>query len=285
MRAAALQFDVRAGAVDENLRAVERGLLQAAERGVELVVLPEMWPTSFGIEGDAKDWLATSAQALERVRALSRELGLSIAGSALAPGRDGEAPRNRLTLFVRGERVLLYDKLHLFSPTAEPASFSSGSSEPPTVATPLGRIAGIVCYDLRFALALRAPFQAEAEILLVPAQWPAARATPWRALVCGRAAELQAFVIAANRTGTEVVARRRMELSFAGNSILAGPDGSIRAEGQGQDGLVCADFDLAEVAAMRRAIPVRRDFRGVARRQGIRQDRGEEENTEEGGGP
>ena len=30
-----------------NLTEVERGLREAAQRGVELVVLPEMWPTSF----------------------------------------------------------------------------------------------------------------------------------------------------------------------------------------------------------------------------------------------
>jgi predicted amidohydrolase len=266
MRAAAFQFDVRSGEVAHNLREVERGLQAAAELGIELVVLPEMWPTSFVAEGDPATWVRSSEEALERVRTLSRELGLFVAGSALGPGPAGEPPRNRLTLFARGERVLDYDKLHLFSPTAEPASFSAGDAEPPTVATALGRIAGVVCYDLRFALALRAPFRDTAEILLVPAQWPAARAVPWKALVCGRAAELQAFVIAANRTGTDVIGRRRLELAFGGNSLVAGPDGSLRAEGRGEAGLVWSEFDLSEVSSLRRAVPVRRDARVPPRR-------------------
>jgi omega-amidase len=201
------------------------------------------------------------------VDALARELGLAVAGSTLArspaasPVSSGEPPRNRLTLSVKGERVLAYDKLHLFSPTAEDASFSAGAALPPTVATPLGRIAGVVCYDLRFGPCLRAPFLAEAEILVVPAQWPAPRAPHWRALVLGRAAELQAFVVAANRTGMDKVGRRELELAVPGNSLIAGPDGTARAEGRGEDGLVEAELDLAELRTLRRAVPVRRDER------------------------
>ena len=261
MRAAAFQFDVRRGDVAANLASVERGLARVAQRGVELVVLPEMWPTSFVADGDPHEWQRASDAAVERVGALSRELGLVVAGSAMGAARAGEPPRNRLTVFARGERVLGYDKLHLFSPTAEGESFSAGEALPPTVVLAALKLAGVVCYDLRFGPALRAPFLDEAEILVVPAQWPATRAAHWRALVCGRAAELQAFVVAANRTGTDLVGRRQLELSFAGNSIVAGPDGSVLAEGRGQEGLVEAELDLAAVRELRRAVPVRRDQR------------------------
>src|SRR5262245_37574154 len=169
MRAAALQFDVRRGDVAANLAVVERGLGAAAARGIELVVLPEMWPTSFVADGDPREWQRETDQALARVGELSRELGLVVAGSAFGASA-GCAPRNRLTVFECGERVLAYDKLHLFSPTAEAESFSAGDALAPTVATRLGKLAGVVCYDLRFGVALRAPFRDGAEILVVPAQ-------------------------------------------------------------------------------------------------------------------
>lgn len=263
MRVAAFQFDVLRGEVAANLAAVELALRLAARQGVELVVLPEMWPTSFVAEVDA-GLLAESAAAVERVGALSRELGLVVAGSAFATipaSAQGAAPRNRLTVFARGERVLVYDKAHLFSPTAEDEAFSAGDAPPPTVALGELSLSGCVCYDLRFALGLRAPFLDGAELLVVPAQWPGSRAAPWRALVCGRAAEHQAFVVAANRTGVDLVGRRRLELAFAGNSLLVGPDGSVRAEGRGADGLIVAEIDLAEARELRRQVPVRRDER------------------------
>ena len=263
MRVAAFQFDVRRGEVAANLAVVERGLTLAAERSVELVVLPEMWPTSFVAETDER-LLVASAAAVARVGALSRELGLIVAGSAFGAVTDAAPdalPRNRLTVFARGERVLVYDKAHLFSPTAEFEAFSAGDALPPTVELAEMKLSGCVCYDLRFAAGLRAPFLAEAELLVVPAQWPGARAAQWQAFVCGRAAEHQAFVVAANRTGIDLVGRRRLELEFAGNSLIAGPDGRLLAEGRGQDGLVEAELDLEELWRLRRAVPVRRDER------------------------
>jgi len=264
VRAAAFQFDVRRGDVAANLAAVERGLRAAAADAVELVVLPEMWPTSFVADGDEAGWVRESAAAVERVGELSRELGLVVAGSAFGAGPQGEKPRNRLTVFARGERLLAHDKLHLFSPTAEDETFSAGERPPATVESPLGKLSGCVCYDLRFAVALRAPFLAGAEILVVPAQWPAPRASHFAALVAGRAVEHQAFVVAANRTGTDVVGRRRLELVFPGNSRIVGPDGVVLAEGRGSEGLVAAELDLEVVRRLRRAVPVRRDERPEA---------------------
>lgn len=263
MRVAAFQFDVLRGEVAANLAAVELALALAAEQKVELVVLPEMWPTSFVAEVDER-LLAESDAAVARVGALSRTLGLTVAGSAFATPADaapGTPPRNRLTVFVRGERVLTYDKLHLFSPTAEHEGFSAGDALPPTVALGALKLSGCVCYDLRFGAGLRAPFLAEAELLVVPAQWPGSRATHWRALLCGRAAEHQAFVVAANRTGRERVGRRGLPLEFNGNSLVVGPDGGVRAEGHGEDGLVTAELDFEELHSLRRAVPVRRDER------------------------
>jgi predicted amidohydrolase len=95
----------------------------------------------------------------------------------------------------------------------------------------------------------------------VPAQWPAPRASHWEALVRGRAAELQAFVIGCNRTGRDLVGRRELALDFAGNSIVAGPDGTVLAFGRGESGLVTAELDLDAARALRRAVPVRRDER------------------------
>jgi predicted amidohydrolase len=264
MRVAALQFDVRRGDVAANLERVEAGLREAAARGVTLVALPEMWPTSFVEVGDGTDWLAPTDGALLRVRDLSRELDLVVCGSAFARADGagpGDLPRNRLTVFDRGELVLEYDKVHLFTPTGERESFSAGGAPPPTVLVRGLKLSGAVCYDLRFAPLLQTPWLDEAELLVAPAQWPAGRATHWRALVLGRAVEHQAFVLGANRTGRDLAGRRRLELFFPGNSLLAGPDGVPLAEGVGKDGLVVAELDPEALRRLRREIPVRRDRR------------------------
>ena len=261
MRVAALQLDVRRNAVDANLADVTAGLRQAREQGLDLVVLPEMWPTSFPTsDADLARALAESAQALAAVAELSRSLGIAVAGSAFAPSSGGR-PMNRLHLFEHGALVLEYDKVHLFSPTAEELQFTAGERPPPTVATRLGRISGGVCYDLRFPELWRAPFREQAELLLVPAQWPVPRAAHWRALVIGLAVSNQCFVVACNRTGRDTLGRRALELVFPGNSLVVDPAGTVLAEGRGEPGLVSASVDLALVRELRRQVPLERDRR------------------------
>ena len=263
MRVAALQFDVRRGAVEDNLAEVERGLRRARDEEVELVCLPEMWPTSFVADEDPGAWLGATDDALGRTAELSRELGLVVCGSAYASGGGDERPRNRLHVFERGELVLAHDKVHLFAPTAETEGFSAGDRPPPTVEVRGIRLSGVVCYDLRFSSVLRAPWLAEAELLVVPAQWPEPRDPHWRALVVGRAVEHQAYVLGANRTGRDHVGRRRLELAFPGNSLVAGPHGDVLAEGRGEAGLVSCDLDLDALRRLRRRVPVRRDERSL----------------------
>jgi predicted amidohydrolase len=261
LKVAALQLAPTAGDVAANLRGVEAGLRAAADLGVEIVGLPEMWPTSF-VEVRERDWLPVTRAATARAAELSAELGLVVFGSAFAGPPDAAGRLfNRLTVWDSGRAVLEFDKVHLFTPTGERESFRAGAVPPATVLVRGVRLSGAVCYDLRFGPLWHRPWVEEAELLVVPAQWPTPRASHWRALVLGRAAEHQAFVVAVNRTGTAPLARRGEELSFPGNSIVAGPDGTARAEGSGADGLIVWEVDPEEARALRRAIPVRRDQR------------------------
>lgn len=259
MRVAALQFDVRRDAIAENQAVVRAGLERAAADGISLVLLPELWPGSFP-RGDMEPWLEPNQRAVEELAAWSAELGLVVAGSALAPGAPGEKPRNRMHVHDRGREVIAYDKVHLFSPTGETLSFSAGAEPPPTVETSLGRIGAVICYDLRFGPLTRRCFLDGAEILLCPAQWPVTRQSHWRALVCGRAVENQCFVVAANRTGTELLGKQR-ELEFPGNSLVCDPGGNPLAEGHGEVGLVSAEIDLELARALRKRVPIARDQR------------------------
>ena len=260
MRVAALQFDVQRGEVDHNLVAVRAGLELARAAQVELVVLPEMWSTSFPTpELDLAALVAGAERAEECVARWSQELGLAVAGSGFA--RAPERPTNRLTLFDRGERVFDYDKVHLFSPTAETEVFSAGAEPPPTRATRFGRIGGFVCYDLRFPELTRRCFEDAAELLLIPAQWPDTRAAHFRALAVAAAVLGQCFVVASNRIGREVIGRRELELVFPGNSLIVDPHGNVLAEGRGQEGLTAAEIDLEQARRMRRTVPVARDRR------------------------
>ena len=154
-----------------------------------------------------------------------------------------------------------YDKLHLFSPTAEHLHFSAGAGPLPAVPTSVGVIAPVICYDLRFPAPLRAAFHAGADLCVCCAQWPRPREGHLRALAIGRAVEGLWPLVAANRTGRAEVGRRRMTLEFPGNSLVVSPNGEVLAEGRGEAGLVLAQVDLEAARELRRRVPVARDER------------------------
>lgn len=263
MHVAALQFDVLAGDPDANLAAVERGLIDARARAVELVLLPEMWTVSF-MPGDRLDAGIErgNADAVRQLCRWSDEYGMVLAGSALGPRRGPrDLPTNRLSVFERGATSLEYDKVHLFTPTAETEAFAPGDAPPATVACGGARVSGAICYDLRFPELLRVPFHEGADLLLVCAQWPVPRKQHWDALIAARAIENQCFVLATNRTGSAVIGRRKLQLEFPGNSAVVSPHGAVLAQGIGDAGLISAQIDLTEAQRYRREVPVSRDER------------------------
>jgi omega-amidase len=261
MRAAVFQFAV-SQEPSRNLELVERALAEAAQESAGLVVLPEMWPTSFPREGVGEELYEATERAWRRVAELSAELELCVVGSGL--GRTAGLPANRLRVLDRGVERMTYDKVHLFSPTAEDATFSEGSRPPEVVETSVGRLTGAVCYDLRFPALLEAPWRAGFDLLAVSAQWPIPRIAHWRALVIGRAVERQCFVVACNRTGDELIGRRELPLNFPGASLIVSPHGQVLAEGGEGASLCWADLDLDEARKYRTRIPLHKDERPAA---------------------
>ncbi|MEM1450066.1 MAG: nitrilase-related carbon-nitrogen hydrolase [Planctomycetota bacterium] len=272
MRVATVELDVRTADVDGNLAAARAGVERAAAHGASLVALPEMWPTSF-VPMPRAEVFEESDRAVEAIVALTETHDVTVVGSAYQVVDDPRLPRNRAHVLADGEVRASYDKVHLFSPTAEHVAFSAGSLPPPVV-TLRGtdaKVSPIVCYDLRFPAVARAAFRGGAEILVVVAQWPDARASHWRALAQGRAAESEAFVVACNRVGTDEIGRRKMRLTFSGDAGVYAPSGALvepvaTEEIPAPDGRVATrvtvcEIDLAEVRALRRAVPVAADER------------------------
>lgn len=275
MKVATASFDVRAGEIEGNLEAACAALRAAAAEGASLVVLPEMWPTSFTAEADDGE-LADSATAVESAASLAAELGVAVTGSAYGPrGGSRALPSNRAHVLEGGGVSASYDKVHLFTPTAEHLAFRSGDAPPPVVPFAAGGeralLSPLVCYDLRFPSVARMSFRAGAELVCVSAQWPRQRGAHWGALLAGRAAELCGFVVGCNRAGRDLVGRRKLELLFdRGMSSAYAPDGRrlealVEADldppgaGRAPTSLAVHELDLEEARELRRAIPVHED--------------------------
>jgi len=225
-----LQFAVSPGAPGANLAAVRAGLERLAPQGPGLIVLPELWNTGFAYGELAQLACETSAH-LEFLQEQARQYGIHLAGSMPEQLLTEIGSRIHNTLFVVGPEGLAgrYRKQQLFAPMAEDRHFRPGDT-PQAMATALGLVAGLVCYDLRFPELARLQAGQGAGLLVVSAQWPAVRREHWRSLLIARAIENQIFVAACNRSGVTG------NTEFGGHSLLLGPDGTVLAEaGEGAE--------------------------------------------------
>lgn len=275
MRIATASVDLRTGDVPGNLAAAIRAVDRCATLRADLAVLPEMWPTSFVASAGTPEFDAGDA-AVRAVCDRAASYGLTVCGSAFGRPSSraaGALPTNRAHVLHEGSVAAVFDKVHLFSPTAEHLAFSAGEEPPPVVAigSEAARLSPLVCYDLRFPGVARAAFRSGAEVLAVSAQWPDARSAHWSALVRGRAAELVGFVVACNRTGEDEIGRRRMRLAFDGDiSGVFGPSGAeiepetvewLDEPSRAPTRLALTTIDLDEARQLRRALPVAKDER------------------------
>jgi len=172
-------------------------------------------------------------------------------GSLVERDETGRMFNTSVLLGRDGAVLATYRKIHLFGfGEGEPKLMTPGDDI--VVQDGLGLA---TCYDLRFPEQFRRLLDAGAEVVLIPAAWPAKRVAHWRLLAQARAVENQSYVVACNTAG------EHSGVSMGGGSIVVDPWGAVLAEaGTGEEVLV-VDLDLELVARTRSSFPILADRR------------------------
>jgi predicted amidohydrolase len=231
-------------------RARVLGLVDEAA-GADLVVLPELWPSGYF----AFDRYATEAEPLdgETVTALRnaahRHRIHLMGGSFVERHADGLA-NCAVLLGPDGTVLHTYRKIHLFGYESQEATLLTPGRDAGVATTPLGTIGTTTCYDLRFPELYRMLVDAGAQLVIIPAAWPAARLEHWRLLLRARAVEDQMVVVACNGAGSQ------HGVTLAGHSMVIDPWGAVVAEAGDDPQLLTAEVDMGRVADVRAEFPV-----------------------------
>ncbi|KRE56214.1 carbon-nitrogen family hydrolase [Phycicoccus sp. Soil748] len=240
--------------------------LVRAQRGHDLVVLPELWSAG----GFAyRDWDAR-AQPVDgpvgtAMAEAARDAGVMLhAGSIVERPADGETgPEGRglwntsLVYGADGSLVATYRKIHRFGfGSGEPRLMDAGED---IVLVDLpggaGRAGLSTCYDLRFPELYRRQLDAGATAFIVPAAWPAARVRHWTLLAHARAVEDQCVVIACNTAGTHA------GTPMGGHSQVIDAKGEALAMAGTSEQVLSVEVDMEAVTAWREQFPVLQDRR------------------------
>jgi predicted amidohydrolase len=224
----------------------------AADDGVRLAVLSEMFSTGFSMNADrvaeAVDGPSTEFL-VEQATAHAMWLCASVAIRHV--GED--KPSNTCVLAAPDGTVHHYRKLHPFSYAGEHEQYAAGDAFA-TIDVDGLRCSLFVCYDLRFADEFWA-LAHDTDCYIVPANWPASRRDHWRTLLRARAIENQSYVVGVNRIGDGG------GVAYVGDSAIIGPFGEELGDAGGDEAVVVADCAPAHVAAIRARYPFLTDRR------------------------
>jgi predicted amidohydrolase len=259
VRIAAAQYAPRMGDLDGNRAAAVARVEAAADRGAQLVVLPELASSGyvFAAEEEAAR-LAEDASSGDTVTALvdaCRRRGVHVV-AGLAERGDG-CRHNSAVVLGPGGRLATYRKLHLFY---DERSWFRAGDELLVVDLPFARVGVAICYDLWFPEVARALALRGAEVIAVPTNW----VSSFRARLHDEHGYCQGDIMAmaaAAANGTAVVCADRVGeergVTFLGASIIVGPDGWPLAgpASPGGEELLVADVDLDGVERARRRTP------------------------------
>jgi len=256
----------------ENLERALRGIDEAADRGAELVCLPELFRSRYFCQSEdvsrfelAEPVPGPTTEALGK-RAAAR--GVAVVGSVFERRAPGLYHNTAVVLDEEGRMTGMYRKMHIPDDPLyyEKFYFTPGDLGFAGFATRRARVGPLVCWDQWFPEAARLAALAGSEVLVYPtaigwqldegAEEDAAQHDAWQTVQRAHAIANGVFVAVVNRVGPEEGIR------FWGQSFVADPFGRIlaRAGAEAEEVLVVA-CDLGEIERVRREWPFLRDRR------------------------
>ena len=278
VRVAAIQMSCSRD-VNENIKKAERLVREAAAKGAQIILLPELFERQYFCQERQYEYyeFAKSVEENDAVRALipvSEELGVVIPVSIYE--RAGTVLYNTVVMLDHGKNLGIYRKTHIPDDHfyQEKFYFTPGNTGFKVFDTEFGKVGIGICWDQWFPETARCLALNGAEIILYPT---AIGSEPilevdsmphWRRAMQGHSACNLLPVAAANRIGLEDVTPCRennnqtSSLSFYGSSFLTDATGEIVASAsRDKEEVLLYTYDLDALREERVAWGLFRDRR------------------------
>jgi N-carbamoylputrescine amidase len=251
-----------------NIARAEKLVRQAAARGAQIILLPELFETPyFCIEQDVRHLALArplaESHAVRHFSAIARELGVVLPVSFFE--RAGQAYFNSIAILdADGSNLGTYRKSHIPNGPGyqEKSYFSPGDTGFHVWSTRFARIGVGICWDQWFPETARVMALKGAELLFFPTAigsepppaLPVNSREHWQRTQQGHAAANLTPLVASNRYGLERSLQdpQNLYISFYGSSFIADATGAKVAEASEEgEAVLSHTFDLTAVAQQR----------------------------------
>jgi N-carbamoylputrescine amidase len=264
--------------VQESVEKAVGRVAEAAAKGARLVCLPELFATQYFCQAEehANFDMAQPVPGpiTERMAQAARASGVSIVVPLFEKRAPGVYHNSLVVIGPEGQVLGHYRKMHIPDDPGfyEKFYFSPGDLGFMAVDTPVGHVGTLICWDQWFPEAARLTSMAGAVLLVYPTaigwhpaekeQFGHEQREAWMIIQRAHAIANGVYVAAINRVGHEKPARGGDGIEFWGSSFVAGPFGTIIAQGSvDREEIVLAEIDPAQVDEKRTHWPFLRDRR------------------------
>lgn len=240
----------------ERLTWLEASLRKISGRGVDLVLLPELFMTGYNMGSNLEAWAeASDGPFAKAVGDLAARYGTAIHYGY--PERAGETIYNAAQCIGPDRCRLGGHRKLILPPGFEADHFSHGAGC--ALFTYRGlRIATLICFDIEFPEIARHAAVQGADLLLVPTALGSQWGWVGRTMVPTRGFENGIFLAYANHSGCE------NGMSFLGESFVSTPDGRELARAGAGEELLTVEIDAAIVTAAQARLPYLSDRLKIA---------------------
>ena len=245
-----IQADLYWEDIGANLAAFEEKIWHIGQP-TDVIVLPEMFTTGFTMDAPRLAEMM-NMRTFKWMKQMADQTGALLLGSFIA--RVQERYYNRLLWMEPGGIFRTYDKRHLFRMAEEHQVYSAGESL--LIGHWKGwRICPLVCYDLRFPVWCRNPWnpvlkKLAYDLLVYVANWPQVRSYAWETLLRARAIENLSYVVGVNRVGTD-----GKGIAYGGQSTIINPKGEPIFTVDGMEAAKTVELSAQALQAYREKFP------------------------------
>lgn len=241
--------------IDRNLAKTIRYMERAAEAGADMIFFPEVQLTPFFPQyekRDAESWaMDLSGVEIAAIQDTCRRLNLCASPNIYL--KKGELRYDAsLMLDADGQIMGVSKMVHIAQAQYfyEQDYYTPSDDGFKVYDTPFGKIGIVICFDRHLPDGIRSCAQQGADLVIIPTaniEGEPLELFEWEVRV--QAFQSTVYIAMCNRVGPEG------DLMFAGQSLLAGPDGNLLYKADDKEQLMVLDVPLETVTRERVARP------------------------------
>lgn len=245
-----------------NFRKVEHFIKRNADKGLDLVVLPEFFATNNEYLNLVEP--IDGGEAIEFVKGLAKKFNTNIIAGSVVREEENKLYNTSFAINRSGEIIQKYNKIHLYNffGGTEGERITAGN-EIVVAEFDFARVGMAICFDIRFPLHFLKLVKENVDIIAVPCAWLIpddvynnqecleVAVDMWKSICKTRAYDNGVYLVISNQTKEAA-----QDMYGLGASMIIAPNAQILADAKDKECGIYADIDINVVKYMRQLFPL-----------------------------